>query len=295
LSIEQLQGREIIHSLAIFLHETMQNNDTDRQGLLGEEVYSASKVKATSILSPFIRIHENKWVRNVDWALYGYFVFCIGAFLHFLQSLAPFYPQMYLHHEDVLMGFAASVLYLIDSMIFVIGWYKDHKISLESGNGRDSASGETWNFWGNILFVIGSFGYLTTSMTALFGCCERFSNALNVLLSILFVIDSVVYMLGLMAGEISRAPRPEGAVALFKSSIDWYLLASLTYILGSVVYFFAAVCTEYQQDASVLNLVGGIIFIIDGPLFLISGLQYRDKQETPFANRQKIFSIERKL
>lgn len=143
-----------------------------------------------------------------------------------------------------------------------------------------SRIGESWNFWGNVLFVLGSVGYVVTAIMTVYKFTGKEYDELNFFLSILFIVDSILYGYGLNAGETSQTSRPEGAVSWFRSSIDWYSLATMLFMLGSVLYFISALMVKLHADSqwvNFVNLLGGLTFAIDGPLYLASGLQFRDR------------------
>ena len=176
------------------------------------------------------------------------------------------------------MGLIGAILFLIESLLYFIGWYVDRQIRLERGDIRYHI-GESWNFWGNVLFVMGSIGYVISAIMSVYSYYGHLYDELNFYLAILFIVDSMLYSFGAATGESSRASRPEGAVAWFRSSIDWYSWATGLFVFGSVLYFISALMVKLQYDknwVNFVNLLGGITFAIDGPLYLISGLQYRD-------------------
>lgn len=218
---------------------------------------------------------QRHWTRKVDWGLNGYFLFCIAAWLYFLQSLSPFSPGMFTHAEEAWMGFTAAMLFLIESIMYVFGWYIDRQIHIERGE-MLARLGETWNFWGNVLFVMGSIGYVVTSAMVLLNCCEEANMELNLYLAVLFIFDSVIYTFGVYAGESSRVARPEGTIAWFRSGFDYYSLATALFFLGSVLYFVSALMTKLHRDPKWVNLFAGVIFVVDGGLYVVSTLQHRD-------------------
>ena len=264
-------------NLYILLFYQRGEEDMNSTSLLTPDsrVYYAtpSKEKANS---PFRRRH---WTRRVEWGLNGYCLFCVAAWFYFLQSLAPFFPEWCTHGEDAWCGLIGAILFLIESILYCIGWYIDRQIHLERGeiNGR---IGESWNFWGNILFVMGSLGYVISAVMGVYHYYGKEYDELNFYLAILFIVDSILYSFGSSVGETSRASRPEGATLWFYSSIDWYTLATALFIFGSVLYFISALMVKMHVDTKWINLVnlfGGLTFAIDGPLYLVSGLQYREK------------------
>ena len=221
---------------------------------------------------------KKHWTRRVDWGLNGYVLFCIAAQFYFIQSLAPWYPAWNKHGEDAYMGLIGALLFLIESLLYFIGWYVDRQIRFERGD-IQYLIGESWNFWGNVLFVMGSIGYVISAIMSVYSYYGPEYDELNFYLAILFIVDSMVYTFGASVGETSRASRPEGAVALFRSSVDWYAWATGLFVFGSVLYFFSALMVKLQYDKNwinFVNLLGGITFAIDGPLYLISGLQFRE-------------------
>ena len=232
------------------------------------------------------------WTRRVEWGLNGYCLFCVAAWFYFLQSLAPFFPDWCAHGEDAWCGLIGAVLFLIESLLYCIGWYVERQVHIERGeiNGR---IGESWNFWGNILFVMGSLGYVISAVMGVYHYYGKEYDELNFYLAILFIVDSILYSMGSSVGESSRASRPEGAVAWFQSSVDWYTLATALFIFGSILYFISALMVKMQARAywvNLVNLFGGLTFAIDGPLYLISGLQYREKKNLTLSTSPSPFS-----
>ena len=75
-----------------------------------------SKERGNSVSSK-----KRHWTRRVDWTLNGYAIFCVAAWLYFLQSLAPFFPEMYAHGEDSWMGLIGAILFLIESLLYFVG------------------------------------------------------------------------------------------------------------------------------------------------------------------------------
>ena len=217
------------------------------------------------------------WTRRIDWGLNGYFLFCIAAWLYFLQSLSPFFPHLYSKGEDAWMGLIGAILFLIESLMYSFGWYIDRQVHIERGEIMNRIS-ESWNFWGNLLFVMGSIGYVITGIMGVMNCCKQANLELNLYLALLFIVDSILYTLGLFSGESSRVPRPESSVSWFRSSIDWYFLATVFFMIGSVLYFVSAVMSKLDYDSRWINIFAGLIFVIDGPLYLIAGLQFRDNK-----------------
>jgi hypothetical protein len=200
---------------------------------------------------------------------------------------------MYHDRHELWLGFSGSVLYLIDSLVFLYGWYIDNLVHIEKGI-TTLEQGEMWNLFANIIFLISSLGYVITGINSIRQCCESFNTLFNFYLAALSVLDGFLYLLALVAGEHARSYRPENSVALFHSSIDWYLVATASFIVGSLFYLVAALSVFNGSDGSLYNLLGSIVFIFDSIFYLISALQYRDKDETPFIHRLQFLSIERK-
>jgi hypothetical protein len=180
------------------------------------------------------------------------------------------------HREEAWVGFTAAMLFLIESLMYVYGWYIDRQIHIERGE-MLARLGETWNFWGNVLFVMGSFGYVVSAAMVLGNCCEAANMELNLYLAVLFVVDSIIYTIGVCAGETSRVARPEGTIAWFRSTFDYYSLATSFFFLGSVLYFVSALMTKLHRDPKWVNLWAGIIFVIDSMLYVVSTLQHREE------------------
>ena len=139
-----------------------------------------------------------------------------------------------------------------------------------------------WNVHGNLLFFFGSIGYVIGAVWYMQSCCVSDGLKLSLSMAVLFVVDSYLYLAGALTGAHARAPRPQGAVALFRSLTNWYMVASLLFVAGSLVYLAAALLPfawTSDQESSVelqnrLNVAGGAIFIVDSLCYLASGLQH---------------------
>jgi uncharacterized membrane protein HdeD (DUF308 family) len=173
-----------------------------------------------------------------------------------------------------------EVSFILRALSINVFRYVDRQTHIERGD-RLARIGETWVFWGNVLFVLGSVGYVVTATMTMMGCCEVANMELNLYLALLFIIDSIVYTMGAFAGESARVARPEGAIPWFRSNVDYYFLATFFFVLGSILYFVSALMVKLKQDAKWVNLWAGVIFVIDAVFYLASTLQYRDEQGKP--------------
>lgn len=115
------------------------------------------------------------------------------------------------------------------------------------------------------------------------------TEILNIFLAALFVLDSFCYLFALIwsANSVVRMTRKTSCP--LKSSIDWYLIATILYIIGSVVYQIQSVQAYLNQDSTISNLVAACIFMVDAPLYVVSVFH---RSEVGFWERKNMFIIE---
>ena len=194
---------------------------------------------------------------------------------------------LYQDHQDGWYGMAASALFDIESSIYIFGWWLGRQQM--AGNGDRLYPWYTdWNFWGNILFFFGSLGYNFTDMTYLLSeydsnVTDTYKTTYNViylLLAINFIVDSFCYLIAALGGETSRAPTHSYSQGYtFKSVIDWYLLATILFIIGSFLYLWEAILQLQDRDATIPTLVAAALFVVDAALYITSAFHDRRDQD----------------
>lgn len=243
-----------------------------------------------------------------DWALNGYLLFVIGSILYYIEAIAPYVPDktaddaaevyydgvLYEDNATAKMDITACVIFLVESIIYIIGWHLGrNQLRREALQLRPYY--EDWNFWGNWLFFFGSIIYQIVSVMEYYGWDEYICNMLTLFNSVLFLLDSILYTFAMFHGECSRAPSnisSDGKWS-FRSQIDWYMLACLLFVVGSLVYVIAAMQAFQNEAAMIWNLLGAIIFLIDSALYLASAFHYRNENmEGDIADRRYIWWIE---
>ena len=150
--------------------------------------------------------------------------------------------------------------------------------------------------WGNLFFFLGSVGYLYTAYTAYFHVESEISKVVNIFLASLFIFDSMCYLFAIFWSENSKVRFTPEMKIYFKSDIDWYLIATILYICGSVTYVVQAVQVYLLQDSSLSNLIAASVFMVDGPLYVASSFHKRDDDadsEVDIFHRRYIFIIEK--
>ena len=222
------------------------------------------------------------WYYGVDWALVGYIFFFLGSLFYLIQSLGYYIS---IEPDPGLSGLIASVIFIVESNIYVWGWFIGR--SLLRLNGIEPIVWYAdWNLWGNWLFWIGSWGYLFTDTAYYNNDYQEQSRYLSIALSILFIFDSLFYTFACFDGETSRAPAHLEFSLTFDSSFDWYLAACVLFIVGSILYFVAAVQDYYGVDTSFLYFVAAVNFIIDSMLYIVSVFHRRDPDfDVPITRR----------
>jgi hypothetical protein len=254
------------------------------------------------------------WYETFDWIGTGYILFIIGSTLYFIQALDPYLDpyietsaddnKLFGYYSDgplddlgisAWLSLVAGIIFVIESMFYIISWYigrncGDMNIKLNEWY-------FDWNHWGNIFFLVGSLGYIFTSVVYMSGrrIYHQQADAVNLAMGVLFVFDSIFYFLAIVQSEYSRCRSSyvQPCKCTFDSLIDIYLIATLVFIVGSVVYLIEAVQAHYQEeDAVSSNLVAASIFLLDAPLYLVSLYQYRSDNEIAFLERKNFFLLE---
>jgi hypothetical protein len=227
--------------------------------------------------------------------------------LYFVQALNPYlekkndiddqisnyyYGPLSKNDTSSIISITAAYIFIIESAIYIVALY----IARTYGD-PNIVIGPLcldWNMWGNLFFFLGSLGYLYTAYTAYFHIETRETEYLNIFLASLFVLDSMCYLFAVIWSENSKVRlRPEMKVS-FDSNIDWYFLATLFYILGSVAYQVQAIQAFLKQESSLSNLVAATVFMIDAPLYVVSSFHKRvDDDEIDLTQRENLFIIEK--
>ena len=247
-----------------------------------------------------------------DWVTSGYILYILGSSIYFVQALNPFLPDndieeeesvYYSYYEDgpftdndisKWMSVVAAIIFVVESSMYIVGWYIGRTF------GDQSIVLHPWyldmNHWGNLLFFIGSLGYLYTSYTYFHENLAQTTHFVNICMGVLFIVDSILYMLAIIWPENSLLRFTVPPTWTFRSSIDLYFIASLLFVLGSIIYLLAAVMASRLGDKEIvayLNLCGAIVFMVDSPLYYISAFQERsDEVELDFLKRKNYFFID---
>jgi len=144
-----------------------------------------------------------------------------------------------------------------------------------------------------LFFLLGSLGYLVTACTAYVHKFPYETNVLNIILAAIFILDSLFYLFALIWSKYSVVSMKHTIKCPFHSRIDIYLIATLLYIAGSVVYLVQSVQVYLRQDSSVSNLLAACIFMVDAPLYVASVFHERNEDnELGFLLRRNIFIID---
>ena len=254
----------------------------------------------------------SQWLVTFDWVTYGYTLYILGSSIYFVQALNPFLPDSdsgdelqsyYSYYEDgpltdnnvsAWMSVVAAIVFVIESCMYIIGWY------IGRTYGDQNIVLNPWyldmNHWGNVVFFGGSWGYLYTSYTYFHTNLATTTHFYNICMGVLFIVDSILYLLAIIWPENSLLRFTPSPAWTFRSSIDWYFIASLLFFFGSVVYLLAAVMASRlgnKEEVAYLNLYGAVIFMIDSPIYFISAFQERsDEVELDFLNRKNYFFID---
>lgn len=253
------------------------------------------------------------WFVKFDWIGTGYFLFVIGSSLYFLIALDPFMSKGPDHQNDdakwngyysdgplddsglsSFLSLIASFIFVIESLFYIISWsicrqYGDMMIAL-------SPWYLDFNHWGNLFFFIGSLGYVYTAI--IFMSYRKLYHdrmaVLNILLAIVFVLDSLLYLLALIYSQHSVARYVYQQKRTFEFTLDLYFIATILFIAGSIVYLIESVQSYYGQSAADYSgFIAATIFLFDAPIYLASAYQRRNEfDEVDFTSRKNLFFLE---
>ncbi|CAF0866775.1 unnamed protein product [Didymodactylos carnosus] len=140
-----------------------------------------------------------------------------------------------------------------------------------------------WNYWANIVYILGSIGYMFMNLFCLVFCINKFvyaSFVLYVILAILFVIDAILYTIDWYTyAVLLRKSKniPINYKAEFTACI-FQILGSYCYLLGAIL---AENKTKYMPKILALN-VAGIFSLVLEATFTIVGWQITLKNKTYF-------------
>eukprot|EP00475_Leptophrys_vorax_P003130 TRINITY_DN11814_c0_g1_i1.p1 TRINITY_DN11814_c0_g1~~TRINITY_DN11814_c0_g1_i1.p1 ORF type:complete len:276 (-),score=53.25 TRINITY_DN11814_c0_g1_i1:48-875(-) len=243
-------------------------------------------------------------LNEAQWSVVGYLLYITGSVLYFAQAFGPWYPDLYNDQNFGNMNLAAAYVFIAESLIYMIGWHLGRQKMIEDRE-EPIPMYKDANLMGNVLFIVGSVGYV---FTAHWNADETYPDQqvqLNFAMALLFVIDSFIYLYAIKQGAHSRtAAVTQDFPWYFSSPVDVYLIASIGFVFGSAVYLAAAIddwidnfgdgTEDYTDELNIYYMLGAVIFVIDAPLYLLSGFQRRDvKKELPFNKRHNTFIIER--
>jgi hypothetical protein len=143
-----------------------------------------------------------------------------------------------------------------------------------------------WSYWGNVIYILGMFGYLTIdAVTYVFTSFDStFSSFVYAFLAMLFVIDAILYtidwyMYAVKLRSNENEPiehRAELVACIFQN------LGSYLYLIGALLAFDK---TRLMKAVLLLNFIGIIAFLIEaGFTFLGWRISFRKK---PSANAKR--------
>ena len=292
---------------ASLLNSSANNSTTPRASLAGSrasrQYHRLSEVEKDKVQV----LEEVPFLITVDWSTIGYCFYNFGSLIYLVQACLAFSPVDYyapgvapFFAADIggWLGILAALVFLIESTIYVGAWNLGRKYD------TTLLWWEDWNFWGNALFSIGSTGYLVTSVFDLLGVYSYLSSVANFWIAVLFVVDAICYIFAMRKGAKARATRqdsfgyasPDGCLTRFyfkSGNVDWYILASLGFLIGSILYVVAAYLDFIEVDTTNLYLTGALLFQVDALLYSISGFQVREEDfELPITQRKVFFLIE---
>jgi uncharacterized membrane protein YtjA (UPF0391 family) len=251
------------------------------------------------------------WYLKFDWIGSGYILFVVGSLLYFIQACDPFFKTKVDDDDAKLNGYysdgplddtgvsgtislAASIIFVVEAVLYIISWYLCRNygdMSIPISNWYLD-----WNHWGNILFLVGSVGYIYTA--DIFMSSRKKDHVImsivNVAMAVVFVFDSIFYFLALVFSDQCKTRFTYKQTRTFEYSIDLYLIATILFIVGSIIYLIEAV-QAYNDDpfSELSSLLGSIVFMIDAPLYLLSIYQRRyDFDEVDLFNRKYFFVLE---
>lgn len=227
------------------------------------------------------------WWWKFDWTKWGYRVYLFGSLLYLAESLAPFSNGFISDESGLWLDIVASSIFIVESSMYVVAWGVHHQLLVEMKLPyipyyRD------WNLQGNLLFCVGSYGYVYTSVIYKDGCCEEVYNIVMLVLAAFFLIDALLYLAGAGMGYKALAPRPaetDGKPDIrlgCLGNFDLYLVATWLYIIGSLLYVNNA-CMPYLAQAGIwdpseevgiwFDLATSTLFLVDSIFYMLSIIQ----------------------
>ena len=179
-----------------------------------------------------------------------------------------------------------------------------YSIKKDKDDSNDSADGGSafepdWTYWGNIVFIVASFCYLCTSSIRLYKeqledndeddnnntndnnnishtkrimhIAYLLHDILIISTPIIFLLSALCYLYGIRDGEIAHSSRHGTALYCFRSSIDYYYIATLiflismlTYILSNIQYYCSFDYKFTIFSASIMNVCSAISYLASG-------------------------------
>ena len=275
-------------------------DDLEEQGLLqGSERESVMNAAAAS--------HSHG---NWDTDLFGNALFCLGSDLLAVSALQPVWPALFAGGEHLVMNAAGAALLVAQAVVFYSASLahdtnKQERPLMMRLSWRKLPKELDWNQTANLVFIISSFGNVLVILIDWLKS-EKFTSVMMLLLLRLsvasgFLVVGVFYIWALMDGESSRAPRPramDSGIFLIRSTLDLYLGATLCYSLGALCTLLAIgfEIGAKMSGKAYFGLVGALLWVAAGPLYLMSAVQFRDDDmESPVLERQRsCFFIEMK-
>jgi hypothetical protein len=243
-----------------------------------------------------------------DWDtdLVGNALFCLGSDLLAVSALEPVWPALFAGGEHLVMNaMGAAFLFAQAAMFYSASLAHDtnkqERPLMMRLSWKNLPKELNWNQTANLVFIISSFGNVLIILIDWLNS-EKISALMLLLLRLSvassFLIVGVFYSWALLDGESSRAPRARAMdVFLIRSTVDFYLGATLCYSLG-------ALCTLLgigfeiggkMSGKALFGLVGALLWATAGPLYLMSAVQIRDDMESSVLERQRsCFFIEMK-
>eukprot|EP00475_Leptophrys_vorax_P018182 TRINITY_DN2480_c0_g1_i2.p1 TRINITY_DN2480_c0_g1~~TRINITY_DN2480_c0_g1_i2.p1 ORF type:complete len:318 (+),score=72.17 TRINITY_DN2480_c0_g1_i2:162-1115(+) len=240
---------------------------------------------------------------EAQWSVVGYFFYITGSVLYFAQAFGPWYPDLYNDPNFNNMNLAAAYIFIIESTIYMVGWVLGRQQILREGY-KPIPILQDANLAGNLLFLLGSIGYAVTAHWSAQNVHPNQQVIVNFAMAVVFVVDSFLYLYAIKQGAHSTTSAlAHDSRWCFDSPVDIYLIASIGFIIGSFVYMAAGIynwmgtfgdgSTDYSNQLNLCYMLGAVVFVIDSPLYLLSGFQRRDvTKEVPFRKRRSTFFIE---
>jgi hypothetical protein len=249
--------------------------------------------------------YSHSWLHSFDWDLVAYLIACVGSVLYFLQGIYIYAEPNSTYYFQCIASLIAAVIFVISSLLYHVGWMV-HRSFLSPNELLKYPMFEDYNLFGNIVFIVGSVGYMFPSVYYLKDEYPQATKILNFLLAILFIIDAILYFIALtdenqLITDIETNSSEDKIADVdwctvdsyrFHDDFDWYFLATLLFLLGSVVYLIAAILDLYSKSPVTANFIAAVVFLFDSPFYVASGLQKRNGNEVAFWKRKNYFYIE---